>query len=99
MHGQTVPYLPAKKDPYDHAHRGWKATFTGNEITRHWNGLGTLESIQVLSRNGHGAWNGRVERLRVTGSTGDPSTVDGDDFMLYVGLMSRWFKNPVVSGS
>jgi len=99
VHGQTVPYLPAKQDPYDHSYRGWKATFTGNEITRHWNGLGTLQSIQVLSRNGHGAWNGRVERLRVTGSTGKSIEVDGDDFMLYVGLMSRWFKNPVVSGS
>ncbi len=34
----------------------------------------------------------------MTGSSGSVD-VDGDDFMLYVGLMSRWFKNPVVSGS
>ena len=44
VHGANVPYLPAKQDPYDHAYRRWTATFTGNEIARHFAGLGTFDS-------------------------------------------------------
>ena len=43
---RRFPTCPRSRTPTTDAYRGWKATFTGNEITRHWKGLGTLESIR-----------------------------------------------------
>jgi SpoIID/LytB domain protein len=90
------PYQPGKKDPYDDMYRGWSVTFTGNQITRHWNGLGNLRSVRVLSRDGNGPWGGRAVKLRVRGSQGSVD-VDADRFMLFVGLRSTLFREPAES--
>ena len=96
VHGANVPYLPARQDPYDHAYRRWTATFTGNEIARHFAGLGTFDNIAVTERDGNGAGNGRALQVRVTDTNGTSRTADADDFMLWIGLRSTWFANPVV---
>ena len=96
VHGANVPYLPARQDPYDHAYRRWTATFTGNEIARHFAGLGTFDNIAVTERDGNGAGNGRAVQVRVTDTNGTSRTADADDFMLWIGLRSTWFANPVV---
>jgi stage II sporulation protein D len=98
VHGANVSYLPAKQDPYDDAYRRWTATFTGREIVRHFQGLGTFDTITVIDRDGHGDWNGRALRVRVKDTDGNAREADADDFMLWIGLRSTWFKRPVVSG-
>lgn len=84
------PYLVAAPDDQDqgipddpHAR-----TFTGEEITRHWTGLGDLVSVEVLERDGNGTPEvpgGRATLLRVTG-TERAVDVTGSAFRSYLGL-------------
>lgn len=83
-------YLPAKKDPYDKAYRGWTTTVTDAEVRAALPAVGSLRSIEVLRRDGNGAFGGRVTSIRVVGSTGS-STLTGDQFRSYFGLMSTLF--------
>lgn len=86
----AVDYLPAKKDPYDTAYRGWKATISAATIEAALPAIGTLRRVTVLERDGNGAFGGRVVRIKVIGS--DTATVlSGDDFRSYFGLMSTLF--------
>ena len=87
----AVDYLPAKQDPYDKAYRGWKATVSAVAIERALPAIGTFRSLEVLERDGNGAFGGRVVRIEVVGS--DASTVlSGDNFRSYFGLMSTMFE-------
>ena len=86
----AVPYLPAKRDPYDVAYRGWDATITDAAVSSALPGIGTLEDVQVLKRDGKGAFGGRVTSIKVIGSDGS-STLTGDQFRSYFGLMSTMF--------
>lgn len=88
------PYLPAKQDTFDRY--PWTATRTADEVDRHWPAIGELESIQVVARDGHGQWNGRVLSIRVTDDQGS-TTVDGSTFASRLGLRSTWFDVEVVS--
>lgn len=87
-------YLPAQADPYDrvvaHGNIGWKAPVTAAEIQAAWPTIGTLTSVQVLSRDGRGDWGGRVTSLRLTGTAASVE-VTGDDFRSELGLKSTWF--------
>lgn len=84
-------YLPAKNDPYDTAYRGWTSTITAAEVASALPAVGALQSVEVLRRDGNGAFGGRVTSIRVTGSEGS-STLTGDTFRSYFGLMSTLFK-------
>lgn len=94
-------YLPAQQDrfdsydPDDGYPGGWRTTLDGSEVTRHWEGLGTLESITVTERDGNGEFGGRVLELRVTGSDSSV-TVSGSAFASYLGLRSTLFADPQV---
>jgi stage II sporulation protein D len=84
------PYLRAEEDPFDQGVPGEDpvaTTVSGADITRNWPGMGDLVSIQVTSRDGHGAFGGRALELTVTG-TGGTQTVSGDDFRDWMGLNS-----------
>ncbi|MGA8848116.1 MAG: SpoIID/LytB domain-containing protein [Nocardioides sp.] len=84
-------YLPAKADPYDTAYRGWSTTITDAAVRAALPGVGTLRSVEVLRRDGKGAFGGRVTSIKVMGSDGS-STVTGDQFRSYFGLRSTMFK-------
>ena len=84
-------YLPAKKDPYDKAYRGWSATITEAAVRSALPAVGTLQRIEVLKRDGKGAFGGRVTSIKVIGSSGS-STLTGDTFRSYFGLRSTLFK-------
>ncbi len=87
----AVTYLPARKDPYDVAYRGWSATITEAAVGAALPAVGTLQSIEVLKRDAKGAFGGRVTSIKVVGSNGS-STLTGDQFRSYFGLMSTMFK-------
>jgi SpoIID/LytB domain protein len=53
-------------------------------------GVGTLQAVTVMTRNGLGAEGGRVLTVRVTGSTKSVE-VTGNDFRVALGLRSDWF--------
>jgi len=86
----AVAYLPAKKDPYDKAYRGWTATVTQAQVAAALPQIGTLSDVEVLERDGNGAFGGRVVRIRVSGSDGS-SVVTGDQFRSFFGLRSTLF--------
>ena len=91
------PYLRAARDTFDRYDPdgdgtvGWRVRFTGDQITRHWKGLGSLRSITVNTRDGKGPYGGRVLKLTVTGDKGRVSGVDGSAFASYLGLRSTLF--------
>jgi len=91
----AFPYLSAKKDPYDatpsNPNHTWRHVVRTTAIEAAWPALGDFRRITVLRRDGHGAWGGRVERVRVVGSRGS-TTVSGDTFRSYLGLKSNWFR-------
>ncbi len=84
-------YLPAQKDPYDKAYRGWSATVTEAAVRAALPAVGTLQSVEVLKRDGKGAFGGRVTSIKVVGSNGS-STLTGDQFRSYFGLRSTLFR-------
>jgi len=89
VHGEDVPYLPARKDEFDTQDDDWSATFTADEITQHWTGLGDLESVTV-ERDANGAW---ADTVTVNGSESSV-TVAGERFMSFLGLRSYFLDDP-----
>jgi SpoIID/LytB domain protein len=91
--GYTAPggIFPAVDDPGDNVspYYNWSTTLGGQQVGQAF-GVGTLLSINVLSRNGLGADGGRVTKVRVTG-TGRSVDVTGDAFRSALGLRSDWF--------
>lgn len=90
----TRPYLVAQPDPYDD-HAGnpvhaWRTTVDARRIEQKYPALGRLRAIRVVSRDGHGEWQGRVWSLVLDGSRAD-RTISGDDFRWLYGLRSSWF--------
>ncbi len=89
-----APYLPAQEDPYDafdgNGMHDWTTTIDTGRVETAYPELGTLERIDVVSRDGHGDWQGRVESMVLHGSSAD-RTVSGDTFRWMFGLRSTWF--------
>lgn len=89
----SVPYLPAKADPYDavagNKGHSWKTTVPVSTLEKRYS-LGTLQRIRITSRDGHGDWRGRVNTMVLDGSRKDV-TISGDTFRGIYGLRSRWF--------
>jgi stage II sporulation protein D len=90
----SVPYLPAKKDPYDNiamnANHSWKVVVSARSLERSHPEIGTLRDLRVTSREGHGEWGGRVLQIVLHGSKGN-AMMTGDDFRWQYGLKSSWF--------
>lgn len=86
------PYLAPKPDPYDGAVRSqaWSRTVTAAQVAARWPAVGTVRGIQVTSRDGAGAWGGRVRSVVIHGSRAT-LTVSGSTFQSRFGLRSRLF--------
>ena len=99
----SVPYLPAQEDPFDgwdgNPVHTWSTTIDAGQFERTYPTLGTLSRIQVVSREGHGEWSGRVNNVVLDGSR-DDVTISGDTFRWAFGLRSTWFSidpTPIIS--
>ncbi|WP_114905616.1 cell wall-binding repeat-containing protein [Ornithinimicrobium murale] len=64
------PYLAAQVDPYDdtsnNARHRWDATLSANDLERRFK-IHEVTRVQVLERDGHGAWGGRIVSAKVEG--------------------------------
>lgn len=91
----AFPYLPARKDPYDatptNPNHSWRQVVPAAAVEAAWPALGDVQAVRVVRRDGHGAWGGRVERVRVVGAQAS-TTVSGDTLRSVLGLRSDWFK-------
>ncbi len=89
----SVPYLPAKQDPYDgwsgNPNHSWMTKVTDTRIERAFPRIGNLRKIVVSRRDGHGQWGGRIESMRLVGPD-VTVTVSGDTFRFELGLRSEW---------
>ena len=99
----SVPYLPAKEDPYDgwdgNAVHSWTVAVDAGRLERSYPSIGTLQRIWVTGRDGNGEWQGRVSELVLDGSKGNV-TISGDSFRGVYGLRSSWFSiepTPIMS--
>ncbi len=90
----SQPYLAAKQDPYDgwsgNPHSDWTLPLTAGNVQRNYPAIGTLTSISIDTRDGHGDLGGRVLKMTLKG-TKDTVTTTGEDFRFRVGLKSSWF--------
>ncbi|MET0525152.1 MAG: SpoIID/LytB domain-containing protein [Nocardioides sp.] len=90
----SQPYLVAKKDPYDgwsgNPNSSWTLPLTAGNVERNYPTIGTLTSISIDTRDGHGDMGGRVLKMTLKG-TGGTATTTGEDFRFRVGLKSSWF--------
>jgi SpoIID/LytB domain protein len=68
----------------------WSATIATSAVQNAYPSIGTLQAINVLSRNGLGADGGRVTSIKLTGSSGTTTTT-GAGFAGKLGLKSDWF--------
>ena len=86
------PYLVAKKDPYDGVitSQAWTRSVSVATVARVWPSVGTVRKLQVTSRDGSGAWGGRVVKIKIIGSKSS-MTVAGSTFQYYFGLRSSLF--------
>jgi stage II sporulation protein D len=90
------PYLPAQHDPYDglvpSSVHSWATTVSVAAIQKvYGNRIGTLRSLAVTGRDGHGQWGGRITTLTMQGTSGSVD-VTGSDFRFAFGLRSEWFQ-------
>jgi len=90
----SMPYLRAKKDPYDgwsgNPVHSWSVTLTDRDLERAYPAIGNLKRLRVSGRDGHGQWGGRVGRVTLVGSK-STVRVSGDSFRFALGLRSTWF--------
>jgi hypothetical protein len=93
------PYLPAKADPYDTAtvdpYALYHETISASSVASYF-GLAKLTGIDIVKRDGNGAWGGRVVTARVTGrdAAGHKKTVttDGPDLQWAMGVGTDWLR-------
>ena len=89
----SVPYLPAKADPYDgwagNPVHSWSTQVSDTLVEARWPGIGNLTRIRVTQRDGHGEWGGRVGSVRLVGGQGTV-VVSGDTLRAVLGLRSTW---------
>jgi SpoIID/LytB domain protein len=90
----SQPYLKAVSDPWDdwsgNANHDWTKSVSASTIQSKYSTIGTLKSLKVTKRNGHGAWGGRVTTLELKGSKAT-KTISGNDARSAFGLRSNWF--------
>jgi SpoIID/LytB domain protein len=90
-----LPYLKARKDTFDsfsgNPMHTWTVSIPAATVERGHPALGRYVGLRVVRRDGHGDWNGRVEKLRLIGTKGTVA-LSGDDMRLRYGLLSSWFR-------
>jgi stage II sporulation protein D len=88
----NLPYLVAKRDPYDGVitSQAWSRTIKASAIAKVWPSVGTVQKLQVTSRDGSGPWGGRVGKIKITGSKGSV-TVAGSTFQYRFGMRSSLY--------
>ena len=86
------PYLVAQRDPYDGLikSQAWTRTLSASSIGRAWASVGTVQRLQIISRDGAGAWGGRVKTIKIIGSL-RTATVAGTTFQHMFGLRSSLY--------
>lgn len=86
-----LPYLSAKKDPYDPV-RTWTKTISADTLKKAYPSIGNFSSIQITGRTGVGpyAGQGRVTAVKITGTSGSV-TVSGGSFKSKFGLKETLF--------
>lgn len=91
----SVAYQKAQADPYDawsgNTQHTWTRSVDPVAVARSWPQVGRLTGLQVLARDGHGDWGGRVLRVRLIGTAGSVA-VDGGAFRDALGLKSTYFE-------
>jgi SpoIID/LytB domain protein len=93
--GGTFPVVQDLGDDLSPYHN-WSVTVNASTIGPAF-GVGTLQAVTVLSRNGYGADGGRVTKVRVRGTTKSVD-VSGDAFRSALGLRSDWFSVSAIVG-
>jgi SpoIID/LytB domain protein len=68
----------------------WTTTVSAAAVQAAYPSIGTLTSLNVISRNGDGDMGGRVLTMSVSGTAGSVSTT-GNAFAAALGLRSNWF--------
>jgi stage II sporulation protein D len=91
------PYLAAHRDPYDGVikSQAWTRVISASSISRAWPSVGTVKQLQITSRDGAGAWGGRVKTIKIIG-TSRTATVSGTTFQRMFGMRSSLY---MVAGS
>jgi stage II sporulation protein D len=86
------PYLPAHGDPYDGLikSQAWTEIISASSISRVWPSVGTVRQLQITSRDGAGAWGGRVRTIKIIGSL-RTATVSGTTFQRMFGMRSSLY--------
>jgi SpoIID/LytB domain protein len=83
------PYLVAEADPYDTAaidpNHDWTAQITAAALQAAYPSVGTVQGLQVTSRDGAGDFGGRIVAVQVVGSNATVST------NTYLGLKSNYW--------
>jgi SpoIID/LytB domain protein len=94
----SQPYLVAKADPYEQYSGNPNADWTkavSVAAIRQLAGLATVTRVRITSRDGNGAWGGRVKALIVDGATSTGAAaskaISGNTFRLSLGLRSTYF--------
>jgi SpoIID/LytB domain protein len=91
----SVPYLPAKQDPYDdfpgNSVHTWSTRVNVTSLEALHPRIGRLVRLRVTEREGNGQWGGRVEQIVLDGTDGT-AYMTGDDFRWHFGLRSTWFQ-------
>ena len=98
--GPSTPYLVAKADPYDgrvpnygsswpNPHT-WLDTVSITGLQARYPSIGQFIRFDVLGRDGHGEFGGRVTSVVVQGNTGHV-TLSGSAFASAAGLKSVWW--------
>jgi stage II sporulation protein D len=85
-------YLAARPDPYDAVikSQAWTRTLTASSIRRAWPSVGRVKQLQITSRDGAGAWGGRVKMIKIVGSS-RTATVSGTTFQRMFGMRSSLY--------
>jgi peptidoglycan hydrolase-like amidase len=95
----SVPYMPAEADPYDdwagnYVH-SWSVTVDAGRLERSYPSLGTLQRIQVTSRDGNGDWDpGETMQIAITDDAGTRLTAGTHDLQLVL-YNSASFKDTI----
>ena len=88
------PYLKPVKDDWDavssNPNHSWTTTISADAVKRAYPQIGTPRNIQVTARNGYGSMGGRVDKVRITGSSGSVE-ITGNGARTAFGLKSNWF--------
>ncbi|MGJ9413482.1 SpoIID/LytB domain-containing protein [Aeromicrobium sp. CF4.19] len=90
----SQPYLKPVSDPWDNtsanANHSWSQAVKTSTIQSRYPSIGTLRTVKVTKRNGHGSQGGRVVSMQLVGSK-KTVTISGTDARWSFGLKSDWF--------